>query len=372
MRDRRGCRSCPRSSTVPPAGGPQPPATAMLADAGPPSTSSCCWRTPPAIEYERPLVARPGRRAPTATELAELERAKLLALEVREAFAARRRREAELSALFDTANDLAALRDLDAVLTAIVRRARQLLGTDVSYLTLNDPAARRHVHAGHRRLGVRPLPAPAAADGRRAGRPGRADRRAVRDRQLLRRRPVPAHRRDQRRRPRRGARRDPRRPADPRLAGDRRAVRRRPDRAARSTGRRCRCSGRWPRTRRSPSTTPGCWRRPGRRSTSCRRPAGSSARTPPRSSGRPAAHDRFIDLVLRGGGVEDVAAAVTEALGGSDHRPRRGGPGDPLAPSGEDEDDPRTAPSPDPAAALTMARVDRPHGPRRRAGGPPR
>jgi len=30
---------------------------------------------------------------------------------------------------------------VDSVLTAIVRRARQLLGTDVSYLTLNDPAA---------------------------------------------------------------------------------------------------------------------------------------------------------------------------------------------------------------------------------------
>ena len=65
---------------------------------------------------------------------------KLLALEVREAFAARRRREAELSALFDTADDLAALRGVDSVLTAIVRRARQLLGTDVSYLTLNDAA----------------------------------------------------------------------------------------------------------------------------------------------------------------------------------------------------------------------------------------
>ena len=58
---------------------------------------------------------------------------------MREAFAARRRRESELSALFDTANDLAALRGVDSVLTAIVRRARQLLGTDVSYLTLNDP-----------------------------------------------------------------------------------------------------------------------------------------------------------------------------------------------------------------------------------------
>jgi GAF domain-containing protein len=59
---------------------------------------------------------------------------------VREAFAARRRRESELSALFDTASDLAALRGVDSLLTAIVRRARQLLGTDVSYLTLNDDA----------------------------------------------------------------------------------------------------------------------------------------------------------------------------------------------------------------------------------------
>ncbi|WP_405970159.1 GAF domain-containing protein [Streptomyces sp. NBC_00988] len=52
----------------------------------------------------------------------------------------RRRREAELSALFETAHDLAGLRDLDAVLQAIVQRARSLLGTDIAYLSLNDPA----------------------------------------------------------------------------------------------------------------------------------------------------------------------------------------------------------------------------------------
>jgi PAS domain-containing protein len=92
-----------------------------------------------AIAYERPLVRARAAGAGTA-DLAELERAKLLALEVREAFAARRRRESELSALFDTASDLAALRGVNSVLTAIVRRARQLLGTDVSYLTLNDDA----------------------------------------------------------------------------------------------------------------------------------------------------------------------------------------------------------------------------------------
>ena len=92
-----------------------------------------------AIEYERPLV-RARAAGADGTELADLGRLKLLALQVREAFAARRRRESELTALFDTASDLAALRGVDSVLLAIVRRARQLLGADVSYLTLNDDA----------------------------------------------------------------------------------------------------------------------------------------------------------------------------------------------------------------------------------------
>ena len=81
-------------------------------------------------------------------------------------------------ALFDTASDLAGLRDLDAVLRAIVHRARTLLGADVAYMTLNDEDARRHLHAGHRRLDLGPVPGAAAADGRRARRPGRADRHA--------------------------------------------------------------------------------------------------------------------------------------------------------------------------------------------------
>ncbi|SDX91855.1 transcriptional regulator, CdaR family [Modestobacter sp. DSM 44400] len=94
-----------------------------------------------AIEFERPVVqARAAGAGPA--ELAELEQVKLRALQVREAFAARRRRESELSALFDTANDLAALHGVDQVLTAIVQRARRLLGTDTAYLTLNDDARR--------------------------------------------------------------------------------------------------------------------------------------------------------------------------------------------------------------------------------------
>src|SRR5690606_35043500 len=64
--------------------------------------------------------------------------ARILALRVRALLDRRRRREAELSALFDTASDLAQLHDLDAVLEAIVRRARKLLDTDVAYMTLQD------------------------------------------------------------------------------------------------------------------------------------------------------------------------------------------------------------------------------------------
>ncbi|MFF4116922.1 helix-turn-helix domain-containing protein [Streptomyces sp. NPDC001714] len=89
--------------------------------------------------YEQPvLLARAENRPPE--RIASLERAKLLALRVRTELEGRRRREAELSALFETAHDLAGLRDVDAVLQAIVQRARSLLGTDVAYLSLNDPA----------------------------------------------------------------------------------------------------------------------------------------------------------------------------------------------------------------------------------------
>ncbi|MGP3953304.1 helix-turn-helix domain-containing protein [Streptomyces sp. 7N604] len=97
-------------------------------------------RGAPAEEYERPVL-RARAEGASAEELASLERGKLLALRVRTELEGRRRREAELSALFETAHDLAGLRDLDAVLHAIVQRARSLLGTEVAYLTLNDPKA---------------------------------------------------------------------------------------------------------------------------------------------------------------------------------------------------------------------------------------
>ncbi|MER7502003.1 GAF domain-containing protein [Nonomuraea pusilla] len=91
-----------------------------------------------AVEFEGPIIQARAEGADPAT-IEELEKAKVEALKVRALLRRRARREAELSALYDTAGDLAALRDLDAVLEAIVRRARQLLAADIAYLTLHDP-----------------------------------------------------------------------------------------------------------------------------------------------------------------------------------------------------------------------------------------
>jgi GAF domain-containing protein len=94
-------------------------------------------REAPAVEFDRPALEARTLGAPPEV-LDELERARAVALGVRAQLERRRRREAELSALNDTIADLATLHDLDAVLEAIVRRARKLLGTDVAYLTLRD------------------------------------------------------------------------------------------------------------------------------------------------------------------------------------------------------------------------------------------
>jgi sugar diacid utilization regulator len=92
-----------------------------------------------AADFDLPLARGRAAGLPEPV-LAELEQARQTALRIRDELAQRRRRETELAALFETAGDLAALHDLDAVLRAIVRRARLLLGTDVAYVTLNDSA----------------------------------------------------------------------------------------------------------------------------------------------------------------------------------------------------------------------------------------
>ncbi len=74
-------------------------------------------------------------------EGAELERLRehhTVALRIREQRERQRQREAEMSALYETASDLTAIRDVDAILAAIVRRARSLLHADMTYLSLND------------------------------------------------------------------------------------------------------------------------------------------------------------------------------------------------------------------------------------------
>lgn len=86
-------------------------------------------------------AAQARTRGAVPQEIADIEAATRLALRVHRTLHQHRRREAELAALFDTAGDLAALRDLDAVLQSIVHRARMLLGTDTAYLALPDEEA---------------------------------------------------------------------------------------------------------------------------------------------------------------------------------------------------------------------------------------
>jgi sugar diacid utilization regulator len=89
------------------------------------------------VEFDRPGLEARAAGAPAGV-LEEIDRARGVALRVRALLDRRRRREAELSALVETVADLATLHDLDAVLEAIVRRARKQLSTDLTYMTLHD------------------------------------------------------------------------------------------------------------------------------------------------------------------------------------------------------------------------------------------
>ena len=239
-----------------------------------------------------------------------------LALRIRSAFDSRRRREAELTALVDTARDLAALRDPSVILGAIVRRARALLGTDVAYLTLYDAqAGDTFMRATDGSVSAR-FQSVRLSLGRRPRRAGRLDAPAVLDRRLLRRPAVRAHR-----------------------------GRSTPPSATRAW---------WP------SAAPRCWSTPSS-SACCSPPTGLPAPSPARRwrcSGSlaalaavsilqtraaadtaealerlseahaavhrhtagveraAAAHDRFAELVLAGGGVDDITAALAELTGG--------------------------------------------------------
>jgi GAF domain-containing protein len=85
------------------------------------------------------LVRQARRAGATAEELEQLARAKEHSLGIRQLFAHRRQREAGLSALVDTARDLTQPYTLDALLKVITRRARLLLGLDMSWVSFHDP-----------------------------------------------------------------------------------------------------------------------------------------------------------------------------------------------------------------------------------------
>lgn len=82
-------------------------------------------------ELEAHLAALQARAALEPAEAASLRN---LNARLREAS----RRESLLRVLYDTATDLTGIRDVEAVLKAIVRRTRALIGSDIAYLSLND------------------------------------------------------------------------------------------------------------------------------------------------------------------------------------------------------------------------------------------
>lgn len=87
--------------------------------------------------FEQPVRAAQAAGA-SEDALDALRRRSLLALQVRSVLGERRRREIELAALYETVRDLISIRDVETVLQAIARRARQLLDADTAYLTLID------------------------------------------------------------------------------------------------------------------------------------------------------------------------------------------------------------------------------------------
>lgn len=83
----------------------------------------------------------PALRDPLEADMA-------LAVRLRENIEHKLKRERELIALNETARDLSAMRDTDQVLQAIIRRARQLVGSDIAYLSAApDDRSALHVRA---------------------------------------------------------------------------------------------------------------------------------------------------------------------------------------------------------------------------------
>lgn len=91
----------------------------------------------PAHDYET-LMTRAAQDDDANS--AVLEHAKQLGLKIAAELDRYRQREADFSSLVDTARELTTSGDLDALLRVITRRARLLLGVDMSYISFPDDA----------------------------------------------------------------------------------------------------------------------------------------------------------------------------------------------------------------------------------------
>lgn len=78
------------------------------------------------------------RNGVSGERLEALERAKQLSLSIRSQLERRQHRESALTALVDTARDLAEQDDLDTLLNLATRRTRLLLSVDMAYISLPD------------------------------------------------------------------------------------------------------------------------------------------------------------------------------------------------------------------------------------------
>jgi GAF domain/PucR C-terminal helix-turn-helix domain len=77
---------------------------------------------------------------PLGQQKAMLTDSMMKTVAIRGRLALHKKREWGLRAVIDTAQDLTAMRDIDQVLSAIVHRARRLIGCDMSYLSILDSA----------------------------------------------------------------------------------------------------------------------------------------------------------------------------------------------------------------------------------------
>lgn len=86
------------------------------------------------------LLARMAAQATSSAGRDQVREHVRLALAIRERIELHQQKERGLLAVIDSAQDLTALRDVDRVLAAIVHRARQLVASDVGYLSIYDAA----------------------------------------------------------------------------------------------------------------------------------------------------------------------------------------------------------------------------------------